>query len=98
MAVRVDEMDLERLPVEDQEQQRREHEEVHLMFRANQLVRQHLPREGSERARRIQVIMESLRNQIGSEDRHVQGARLRMITRDCGRAPSSRRARRLRDF
>ena len=62
MAVRVDEMDLERLPVEDQEQQRREHEEVHLMFRANQLVRQHLP----------QVIMEALRNQIGSEARHLR--------------------------
>ena len=72
MAVRVDEMDLDRLPMVDQDQQQREHEEVHLMFRANQLVRQHLPREGSERARRIQVIMESVRSQIGAEARHLR--------------------------
>ena len=42
------------------------------MQREQEEVRQHLVREGPERARRSQVITESLRSQIGSEARHLR--------------------------
>ena len=72
LAVRVDELDRDRAPMTDEQLERREHEEVHLMFRANQAVRNVLPREGQERARRIRLVTEALQSQIGSESRHLR--------------------------
>ena len=47
-------------------------EEVHLMFRVNNAVREVLPREGSERCRRLSLIMRAVSNQIGSDARHLR--------------------------
>ena len=50
LAVQIDELDLDQIPVLDDELRRMEHEEVQVMFNINNLVRRVLPREEAEPA------------------------------------------------
>ena len=68
LAVQIDELDFDQIPVLDDELRRMEHEEVQVMYNINNLVRRVLPREEEERSRR----MEAVRNQLGSESRHLR--------------------------
>ena len=72
LAVQMDELDFDQIREPDQDTQWRETEEMHLMFRINNLVQARLPPEGRERSRRIGLLEQALRNQVGSESRHLR--------------------------
>ena len=72
LAVQIDELDFDQIPVLDDELRRMEHEEVQVMYNINNLVRRVLPREEEERSRRIRLLEEAVRNQLGSESRHLR--------------------------
>ena len=72
LALQVDEMNLTLLPFTDSEAEQNELEEVHLMFRINNVVREALEGPPQERARRLQVLLQALRHSMGSEARHLR--------------------------
>ena len=63
-AVRIDELDLSLYPVEESKRTATELEEVHLMFRANNLIR--------ERMWQIRVLLRAVRQQMGLAARHLR--------------------------
>ena len=73
MAVEMDSMDFDQIPTSEISRQARDHEETHLMVRVNNMVRTYLTgRSEGERMRRLRLIEEAVRNQLGSESRHLR--------------------------
>ena len=65
LALRMDETDLDLMPVTSAEHSRTDHEETHLMFMANQGP----PR---VRAQRLRRLLRAVQAQVGSESRHLR--------------------------
>ena len=70
-AVRLDELDLSLYPIEDSERTATELEEVHLMFRANNMIREHLASDSTARGWQVRLLLRAVRNQMGSAARHL---------------------------
>ena len=71
-AVRLDELDVAQFQQEDDERNRAELEDVGLMFRTNQLVRSSLPTDPLARSCHIRLLIEAVRELMGTEARHLR--------------------------
>ena len=72
LAIRMDETDIDLMPVTDDYQARLDNEEVHLMYHANNQVRRWLQAQPSERTRRLTLLTRAVQEQLGSEARHLR--------------------------
>ena len=72
LAVRMDELDVNLFPMEDGMRAQLDMEEIHLMYRVNNLIREHLKSDEASRDIRVCLIKNELRNMMGSEARHLR--------------------------